>query len=32
MNATQPEYLSTLVVSFPLGEARYRADFSYNFV
>jgi len=27
MNATQPEYLSTLVVSFPLGEARYRADF-----
>jgi radical SAM superfamily enzyme YgiQ (UPF0313 family) len=26
-NATQPEYLSTLVVSFPLGEARYRADF-----
>lgn len=27
MNATQPEYLSTLVVSFPKGEARYRADF-----
>lgn len=27
MNATQPEYLSTLVVSFPLGEARFRAAF-----
>ncbi|MFO1345371.1 MAG: radical SAM protein [Rhodocyclaceae bacterium] len=27
MNATQPEYLSTLVVSFPMGEARYRAAF-----
>jgi len=27
MNATQPEYLSTLVVSFPLGEQRFRADF-----
>ena len=27
MNATQPEYVSTLVVSFPLGEARYRAAF-----
>lgn len=27
MNATQPEYLSTLVVSFPLGEARFRTDF-----
>ncbi|MDX9707414.1 MAG: radical SAM protein, partial [Azospira sp.] len=27
MNATQPEYLSTLVVSFPLGEERYRAAF-----
>ncbi len=26
-NATQPEYLATLVVSFPQGEARYRADF-----
>lgn len=22
-NATQPEYVSTLVVSFPLGEARF---------
>jgi radical SAM superfamily enzyme YgiQ (UPF0313 family) len=27
MNATQPEYLSTLVVSFPTGEARLRAGF-----
>ncbi|MGB0127859.1 MAG: radical SAM protein [Rhodocyclaceae bacterium] len=26
-NATQPEYLSTLVVSFPHGEARFRAAF-----
>ena len=26
-NATQPEYLSTLVVSFPHGEARFRAGF-----
>ena len=27
MNATQPEYLSTLVVSFPVGEARFRTAF-----
>jgi radical SAM superfamily enzyme YgiQ (UPF0313 family) len=27
MNATQPEYVSTLVVSFPMGEARFRAGF-----
>ena len=27
INATQPEYLATLVVSFPQGEARYRANF-----
>ncbi len=27
MNATQPEFLSTLVVSFPLGEERLRARF-----
>jgi len=27
MTAAQPEYLSTLVVSFPLGEARYQAGF-----
>ncbi len=27
MNATQPEYLATLVVSFPLGEARFRERF-----
>ena len=26
-NATQPEYLATLVVSFPLGEDRFRAGF-----
>lgn len=28
MNATQPEYVSTLVVSFPMGEARFRAGFA----
>lgn len=27
VNLTQPEYLSTLVVSFPKGEQRFRADF-----
>ncbi|GIZ13421.1 radical SAM protein [Pseudomonas sp. NCCP-436] len=27
MNAAQPEYLSTLVVSFPYGEARFRERF-----
>lgn len=27
MNATQPEYLATLVVSFPQGEARLRENF-----
>lgn len=27
INATQPEYLATLVVSFPLGEQRLRAGF-----
>lgn len=27
MNAIQPEYLATLVVSFPKGEARLRGDF-----
>jgi radical SAM superfamily enzyme YgiQ (UPF0313 family) len=27
MNATQPEFLSTLVLSFPRGEARLRAGF-----
>jgi len=26
-NATQPEFLATLVVSFPQGEARFRANF-----
>lgn len=28
MNAAQPEFLSTLVVSFPLGEARFRKSFT----
>ncbi|MDO9322737.1 MAG: radical SAM protein [Pseudomonas sp.] len=28
MNAAQPEFLSTLVVSFPTGEARFRAGFN----
>ena len=28
MNAAQPEYLSTLVVGFPTGEARFRAGFA----
>lgn len=28
MNAAQPEYLSTLVVSFPLGEERFKQTFS----
>jgi hypothetical protein len=27
MNATQPEFVSTLVVSFPQGMERYRARF-----
>jgi len=27
-NATQPEYLATLVVSFPQGEQRFRAGFA----
>jgi hypothetical protein len=26
-NATQPEYLAMLVVSFPMGEERFRAGF-----
>lgn len=28
MNAAQPEYLSTLVVSFPMGEERFREGFA----
>lgn len=28
MNAAQPEFLSTLVVSFPMGEARFREGFA----
>ncbi len=31
MNEAQPEYLATLVVSFPLGEERYRAGFRGEF-
>jgi len=31
MNATQPEYLSTLVVSFPQGMARYQQGFGGDF-
>jgi hypothetical protein len=27
MNAAQPEFLATLVVSFPMGEERFRARF-----
>jgi radical SAM superfamily enzyme YgiQ (UPF0313 family) len=27
LNATQPEYAATLVVSFPMGENRFRKDF-----
>lgn len=29
-NATQPEYLSTLVVSFPTGEQRFRDGFGFE--
>ncbi|WP_196139907.1 radical SAM protein [Aliikangiella sp. G2MR2-5] len=28
MNEAQPEYLSTLVVSFPMGEQRFRSNFT----
>ncbi|EZH82172.1 radical SAM protein [Ectopseudomonas composti] len=28
MNEAQPEYLSTLVVSFPMGDARFREQFA----
>jgi hypothetical protein len=31
MNAAQPDYLSTLVVSFPLGEERVAAGFNGDF-
>jgi radical SAM superfamily enzyme YgiQ (UPF0313 family) len=30
MNETQPDYLSTLVVSFPLGEGRFAENFLAN--
>jgi len=32
MNEAQPEYLSTLVVSFPTGVERYQAGFGGQFV
>jgi len=31
MNAAQPDYLSTLVVSFPLGDERYQKNFAGQF-
>lgn len=31
MNETQPEFVSTLVVSFPLGEDRFRAGFDGDY-
>ena len=31
MNAAQPEFLSTLVVSFPLGEERFASNFNGRF-
>ena len=31
MNAAQPEYLATLVVSFPTGQARYQQGFKGEF-
>ena len=31
MNAAQPDYLATLVVSFPLGSARYQQGFNGEF-
>ncbi len=32
LNETQPEYFSTLVISFPAGEARFRALFGNDFI
>ncbi len=32
MNAAQPDYLSTLVVSFPVGDDRYQKNFEGNFL
>ncbi len=31
MNETQPEYVSTLVVSFPMGEQRFREGFNGDY-
>lgn len=32
MNETQPEFVSTLVVSFPMGEERFRSGFNGDYV
>lgn len=32
MNVCQPDYLSTLVVSFPLGQARFEQGFNSDFI
>lgn len=32
MNETQPEFVSTLVVSFPMGEERFRAGFKGDYI
>jgi radical SAM superfamily enzyme YgiQ (UPF0313 family) len=32
MNETQPEFVSTLVVSFPMGEERFRAGFNGDYI
>ncbi len=32
MNETQPEFVSTLVVSFPMGEERFRAGFNGEYI
>ena len=32
MNETQPEFVSTLVVSFPMGEERFRAGFNGDYL
>ena len=31
VNATQPDYLATLVLDFPKGEARFKAEFGADF-
>ena len=32
MNETQPEFVSTLVVSFPMGEERFKAGFNGDYI